>query len=78
MKTQYALALAVVAGFGLVAITVHGLCAQAKPPVYVISEIDVTDLDAYMKEFVPQVRAGVTAAGGRFIAAGGPKKSSVR
>jgi hypothetical protein len=62
MKTQQAVSLALVAGFGLGAIAVHGLRAQAKPPIYVIAEIDVTDIDAYMKEFVPKVRAASTAA----------------
>jgi uncharacterized protein (DUF1330 family) len=57
-----------VAGFGLGAITVYGLRAQAKPPVYLISEIDVTDVDAYMKEYVPKVQATIKASGGRRVA----------
>jgi uncharacterized protein (DUF1330 family) len=68
MKTQYTVALAMVAGFGLGAVAVHGLRAQAKPPVYSIAEIDVTDIDAYMKEFVPKVVASSTAFGARRIA----------
>ena len=69
MKTGYAITLAMVAGFGLGAVTVHGLRAQAKPPVYAIAEIDVTDIDAYMKEYVPKVRPTIIAAGGRPLAA---------
>ena len=33
-------------------------------------ETDITDLDAYQKEYVPVVQATIKAAGGRLIAAG--------
>ena len=56
MKTKSAVALAMVAGFGLGAIAVQGLHAQAKPPVYTVTEITVTDLDAYTKEYAPDRR----------------------
>ena len=71
MKTQLALSLAVAAGFGLGAITVHGLHAQAKPPVYYVAEIDVTNPDAYAKEYAPKAQAIIKAAGGKFLAVGG-------
>jgi uncharacterized protein DUF1330 len=70
MKTQYMVTLAVIAGFGLGAVTVQGLHAQAKPPVYYIAEIDVTNLDAYVKEYAPLAQAGIKKAGGRLLAAG--------
>ncbi len=70
MKTRYTVALAVAAGFGLGAVTVQGLHAQAKPPVYRIVEIDVTNPEGYAKEFVPRIQAGTKAAGGRNLAAG--------
>jgi len=70
MKTQYALALAVAAGFGLGAIAVQGLHAQAKPPVYVVAEIDVSNLDAYVKEYAPLAQAAIKAGGGRILAVG--------
>ncbi|MBV9262009.1 MAG: hypothetical protein JO205_11615, partial [Pseudolabrys sp.] len=53
MKTQYVVALAVATGFGIGAVAVQGLHAQAKPPVYVIAEIDVTNQDAFVKEYAP-------------------------
>jgi hypothetical protein len=56
MKTQHAVTLAIAAGFGLAAITVHGLHAQAKPPVYYVAEIDVTNPDAYAKEYPRRLR----------------------
>ena len=47
------------------------LHAQAKPPVYQITEINVMDQDAFMNDFLPKVRAAVKAAGGKSLAAGG-------
>ena len=59
------------AGFGLGATAIQGLHAQAKPPIYYISEINVTNPDAYAKEFAPKAQAIIKAAGGRFVALGG-------
>src|SRR5712692_3687296 len=70
MKTQYMITLAVVAGFGLGVVAVQGLHAQAKPPVYYIAEIDVTNLDAYTKEYAPKAQALIKVSGGRVLAAG--------
>jgi hypothetical protein len=39
------------AGAALGAAAIQGLHAQAKPPVYTVSEIQITDLDPYLKEF---------------------------
>lgn len=71
MKTSHTAALALLAGFGLGAAAVQGLSAQARPPVYFIAEIDVTNADAYIKEYAPRAQAIIKAAGGRFLAAGG-------
>ena len=49
----------------------HGLHAQAKPPIYYVVETETTDPEAYVKEFAPQAQAIITAAGGRFVAIGG-------
>src|SRR2546430_3014800 len=70
MKTQYTVTLAMVAGFGLGAIAVQGLHAQAKPPVYSVTEITVTDLDAYTKEYAPLAQASIKKSGGKLLAAG--------
>ena len=70
MKTQYTVAFAIIAGFGLGAVAVESLHAQAKPPVYYIAEIDVTNMDAYTKEYAPKAQATLKAAGGRVLAAG--------
>ena len=70
MKTRYTVALAMFAGFGLGAIAVQGLHAQAKPPVYSVAEIDIADQAAY-SNYVPKAQAAIKAAGGKIIAAGG-------
>ena len=69
MKSQYKIALAMLASFGLGAAAVQGLHAQAKPPVYTVTEIDVHNVDAYMKEFVPVVQPLLKKSGGKLIAA---------
>ena len=69
MRTQAAVGLAMLACLGLGAIAAQGLHAKTKPPVYLIAEIDVTDLDAYMKEYAPKAQASLQAAGGRTLAA---------
>ena len=71
MNIRYAVALALVTGFGLGAVAVQGLHAQPKPPVYYVAEIDVSNPEAYAKEYAPKAQAIIKAAGGRFLAIGG-------
>ena len=71
MKTQYTIALAMLTGVGVGAVAVQGLHAQVKPPVYYIAQNDVTNADAYVKEFASKVPATVKAHGGRFLVRGG-------
>src|SRR5947208_15574904 len=71
MRSNYKIAMAVTAGVAIGALAVQGLHAQAKPPVYLVTEIDVTNPDAYAKEFAPKAQATIKTAGGRFIAIGG-------
>ena len=70
MKTRSTAALAALAGAAIGAIAVQGLRAQTKAPVYVVTEIDISDLDAYQKEYVPIAQVAIKASGGRLIAAG--------
>jgi len=70
MKSQYSLPLALLAGVGIGAIAVQTLHAQATPPVYYIAEVDVTNVDAYVKEYAPKAQDIIKKAGGRILAAG--------
>jgi uncharacterized protein (DUF1330 family) len=72
MKQYFALTLGIVAGSVIGAAAVSGLNAQVKAPaVYLVTEIDVTNPEAYGKEFAPKAQATIKAAGGRFVAIGG-------
>jgi uncharacterized protein (DUF1330 family) len=71
MKTHINLGLAILAGFGLGALAVDRLHAQARPSAYVISEIDVTDADGYTKEYVPLATKALAESGQKRLASGG-------
>jgi uncharacterized protein (DUF1330 family) len=73
MKTTVALAMVV--SFALGAVAVQGLHAQAKPPTYYISEIDVTNPESYLKEYAPRQGALIRESGGRYLVAGGKTTS---
>ena len=68
MKKRTTVTLAVVAGFVFGVAAVEGLHAQAKPPAYAVIEADVTDIPAYMKEYVPYAGMTLADAGGKFLA----------
>ena len=70
MKTRSMAALALLAGAAIGAVAVQGLHAQSKAPVYVVTETDISDLDAFQKEYLPVVQPTIKAAGGRLVAAG--------
>src|SRR5271165_171414 len=70
MKTLYTAAFAMLTGAAIGALAVQGLRAQTKPPAYVVTEIEITNLDAYQKEYVPMAQASIKAAGGHLLAAG--------
>ena len=69
MRLNYSLPLVFLGGIAVGAGAIQVLHAQAKPPVYVVSEIEVTNVDAYTKEYVPLARAAITKSGGKLIGA---------
>ena len=60
---------------GLMVEQVH---AQAKPPVYFIGEIDVSNPEGYAQEYLPKAKEIIKAHGGRLIAAAGAGGSGVQ
>jgi uncharacterized protein (DUF1330 family) len=70
MKTRSTVGLSMLVGIGLGAAAIEGIHAQARPPVYYVAEIEVTNLDGYLKEYVPRDQANIKAFGGRILAAG--------
>jgi uncharacterized protein (DUF1330 family) len=76
MRTWHAVTLGAVGGIAIGALGVHGLHAQAKPPVYFIGEIEVTDPEGYAKEYLPKAREIIQSHGGRLVASGGAAGAS--
>jgi uncharacterized protein (DUF1330 family) len=70
VKTQYKVALAMLASAALGALAVQGLHAQAKPPGYIITEVEVIDQAAF-NEFSPKASASLQAFGGKYLVRGG-------
>jgi uncharacterized protein (DUF1330 family) len=70
MKPHCTIALAMLAGFGLGVVAVQSLHAQAKPPIYMIADNDVTNPEGYAKEYLPLAQPTIKAHGGRYVAAG--------
>ena len=70
MSQRTTIVLAGFAGFVLGAAVLHGVHAQGKPPAYTIAEFEVTDPATFQK-YGDATRAGIPAAGGRFIVRGG-------
>jgi uncharacterized protein (DUF1330 family) len=70
MTIRYAVPLAMLAGIGIGAAAVGTLQAQGTPPIYYIAEVDVTNIDAFTKEYAPKAQAIVKQHGGRVVAAG--------
>jgi uncharacterized protein (DUF1330 family) len=69
MRAHYAVALAVVLGIGAGGSAMQVLRAQAKPPVYIVTEIAVSELSGYANEYAPRAQASILKAGGRILAA---------
>jgi uncharacterized protein (DUF1330 family) len=70
MRRVFGLGVGILAGTVIGAAAVTALHAQTKG-VYLVSEITVTNPQAYGKEFVPKVRPSIIKAGGHIIAVGG-------
>ncbi len=72
MKSNIAIALALAVGAACGAGASGLLHAQARPPAYVIGEINVTDQEHFAKEFSPLARKALAEAPGyRALALGG-------
>jgi uncharacterized protein (DUF1330 family) len=68
---RYRFGLVMLACVVLGALGNEALHGQARPPAYLIGQIDVSDPDGYAKEYLPKAREIIKAHGGRLIAAAG-------
>jgi uncharacterized protein (DUF1330 family) len=71
MKTNYKLALTLLAGIALGGAAIQGLHAQARPPAYIVADLNVTDQDGFAKNFAPMVEKIIVDGGGKYLAGGG-------
>jgi uncharacterized protein (DUF1330 family) len=78
MKQYLGLGLGMIVGSVIGAAAVSGLHAQGKAPVYLVTEIDVTNPEAYGKEFAPKAQATIKAAGAKFLLIGGAGGASAK
>ncbi len=69
MRTQCAIALALLSGVGLGAAATHELHAQSRPPVYVVTEIAVRNIPGYVNVYAPRAQESIKKAGGKILAA---------
>jgi uncharacterized protein (DUF1330 family) len=77
MKSNYKVVIALVAGAAIGGAAIQGLHAQAKPPIYHIQEITVSDMEPYLKEFVSKARALGDASDSRSLTTGSGKVTSI-
>lgn len=71
MKMKYLLASTMLVGVAIGAVAVQSLHAQSKLPAYVISEIDVTNPEAYAREYVPLANKALAESGQKRLVSGG-------
>jgi uncharacterized protein (DUF1330 family) len=70
MKTQNTIALSVVIGVALGAAAIQTLHAQAKPPVFMVAINEISDQEAYTKQYLPTAQRTIKDHGGAYVAAG--------
>jgi uncharacterized protein (DUF1330 family) len=70
MKIQYAATLSLVAGIAIGAFAIERLHAQAKPPVFVVNEVEVTDQAGFQK-YADDNSKLIQKHGGKYVVRGG-------
>ena len=75
MKMHLVVLVSVAAGAMAGAAVVQALHAQAKPPAFVVGEIDVKNAEMLDKEYVPNASKAVRDGGGKYLVVGGKSVS---
>ena len=75
MKMHSVVLVSVVAGAMAGAAAMQALHAQAKPPAYVVGEIDVKNPELFAKEYVPNASKTIRDGGGKYLVGGGKSVS---
>jgi uncharacterized protein (DUF1330 family) len=71
LKTYYSVAASLLLGAAIGAGAVQALHAEAKPPAYVVSEMDLMDVASFNKEYLPAARKAIADAGGQYLVRNG-------
>jgi uncharacterized protein (DUF1330 family) len=58
-------------GMAIGAAAIHTLNAQARPPAFVVGEIDIANEAPFDKEYVPPAAKAIVDGGGKYIVRGG-------
>ena len=70
MKVNYKIAAALIGSFALGVGAATVLHAQAKPPAYLLAEVDVKDQDGFHKSFLSKVQADMKEFGAKYLGGG--------
>jgi uncharacterized protein (DUF1330 family) len=71
MTSGCKICLAMLTCIGLGAFGDEALHSEARPPAYLIGQIDVSDADGYAREYLPKAREIIKSHGGKLVAAAG-------
>jgi len=75
MKTRFVVLVSGMAGIAAGAAAVQALHAQARPPAFVVGEIDVRNAELFDKEYVPSASKAIRDGGGKYLVVGGKSVS---
>ena len=77
MHPKFEKTIAVVCSFMLGAGAIQALHAQAKPPAYVVAEVNVKDRAGYEENFLKSTKTDISQHGGKYLAGGYDKTLSL-
>jgi hypothetical protein len=66
MKARYIAAVSLLAGSTIGGVAVQSLHAQARPPVCLVGEMEISDPDGYRRDYHPRAQALIKQHGDRF------------
>ena len=78
MLGKYKIALAMIGSFAFGAVAAQSLNAQARPPAYVVAEVDVKNREKFETQFLPPAVKAVEESGGSYVIRGGKDSVSSR
>jgi uncharacterized protein (DUF1330 family) len=71
MLGKYKIALAMIGSFAFGAVAAQSLNAQARPPAYVVAEVNIKNREKFEVQFLPPAVRAVEDAGGSYVVQGG-------